>query len=127
MFSLRQMEQSVIDVQKIEEETKEKIAAVNSQKVTIVAVFIAQMKVRKIELTFFLYILYMCMYIFYYCLWLIVYFGMNNEIRSTYNDSSFFSLCPSSVAESQADYGQGESNFRDSGADSWEDKPGEWV
>lgn len=50
MFSLRQMEQSVIDVQKIEEETKEKIAAVNSQKVTIVTAFIAQMKVRIIEL-----------------------------------------------------------------------------
>ncbi|XP_029291265.1 LOW QUALITY PROTEIN: structural maintenance of chromosomes protein 5 [Cottoperca gobio] len=44
--SLKQMEQSVIDLQKIEEETKEKIAAVNSQKVTIVAAFIAQMKLR---------------------------------------------------------------------------------
>ncbi|XP_054464848.1 structural maintenance of chromosomes protein 5 [Anoplopoma fimbria] len=44
--SLRQMEQSVIDLQKIEEETKEKIAAVNSQKVSIVTVFVAQMKLR---------------------------------------------------------------------------------
>ncbi|XP_035513376.1 structural maintenance of chromosomes protein 5 [Morone saxatilis] len=44
--SLRQMEQNVIDLQKIEEETKEKIAAVNSQKVTIVTAFIAQMKLR---------------------------------------------------------------------------------
>lgn len=45
MFSLRQMEQNVIDLQKIEEETKEKIAAVNSQKVSIVTAFLAQMKV----------------------------------------------------------------------------------
>lgn len=46
MLSLRQMEQSVIDLKKIEEETKEKIAAVNYQKVTIVTAFMAQMKVR---------------------------------------------------------------------------------
>lgn len=45
MFSLRQMEQNVIDLQKIEEETKVKIAAVNSQKVALVAAFITQMKV----------------------------------------------------------------------------------
>ncbi|XP_045912329.1 structural maintenance of chromosomes protein 5 [Micropterus dolomieu] len=44
--SLRQMEQSVIDLRMIEEDTKEKIAAVNSQKVSIVAAFIAQMKLR---------------------------------------------------------------------------------
>ncbi|XP_031701422.1 structural maintenance of chromosomes protein 5 [Anarrhichthys ocellatus] len=44
--SLRQMEHSVIDLQKIEEETKEKIAVVNSQKVSIVGVFMAQMKLR---------------------------------------------------------------------------------
>ncbi|XP_061592251.1 structural maintenance of chromosomes protein 5 [Cololabis saira] len=44
--SLRQMEQSVIDLKKIEEETKEKIAAVNLQKVTIVSAFMAQMKLR---------------------------------------------------------------------------------
>eukprot|EP00064_Thunnus_orientalis_P001859 superscaffoldBa00000128_g1862 len=44
--SLRQMEQSGIDLKKIEEETKEKIAAVNSQKVSIVAAFMAQMKLR---------------------------------------------------------------------------------
>ncbi|XP_040913547.1 structural maintenance of chromosomes protein 5 [Toxotes jaculatrix] len=44
--SLRQMEQSVIDLKKIEEETKEKIAAVNSQKVSIVTVFMTQMKLR---------------------------------------------------------------------------------
>ncbi|XP_078111017.1 structural maintenance of chromosomes protein 5 [Sander vitreus] len=44
--SLKQMEQSVIDLQKIEEETKEKIAAVNSQKVSIVTVFMTQMKLR---------------------------------------------------------------------------------
>ncbi|XP_040009669.1 structural maintenance of chromosomes protein 5 [Xiphias gladius] len=44
--SLRQMEQSVIDLRKIEEETKEKIGAVNSQKVSIVAAFMAQMKLR---------------------------------------------------------------------------------
>lgn len=45
VFSLRQMEKSVIDLNKIEEGTKGKIAAVNSQMVTIVAAFIAQMKV----------------------------------------------------------------------------------
>lgn len=39
------MEQSVIDLKTIEEQTKEKIAAVNSQKVTIVTAFMAQMKV----------------------------------------------------------------------------------
>lgn len=39
------MEQNVIDLQKIEEETKVKIAAVNSQKVALVAAFITQMKV----------------------------------------------------------------------------------
>lgn len=39
------MEQSVIDLKKVEEETKEKIAAVNSQKVSTVAAFTAQMKV----------------------------------------------------------------------------------
>ncbi|XP_059189249.1 structural maintenance of chromosomes protein 5 [Centropristis striata] len=44
--SLRQMEQNVIDLKKIEEETKEKIAAVNAQKVTIVTAFMAQMKLR---------------------------------------------------------------------------------
>ncbi|XP_041860564.1 structural maintenance of chromosomes protein 5 [Melanotaenia boesemani] len=44
--SLRQMEQNVIDLKKVEEETKEKVAAVNSQKVTIVAAFMAQMKLR---------------------------------------------------------------------------------
>uniref|UniRef100_A0A671YR27 Structural maintenance of chromosomes protein 5 n=1 Tax=Sparus aurata TaxID=8175 RepID=A0A671YR27_SPAAU len=42
--SLRQMEQNAIDLQKIEEDTKMKITAVNSQKVTIVAAFMAQMK-----------------------------------------------------------------------------------
>uniref|UniRef100_A0A7N6BEC9 Structural maintenance of chromosomes protein 5 n=1 Tax=Anabas testudineus TaxID=64144 RepID=A0A7N6BEC9_ANATE len=56
--SLRQMEQSVIDLKTIEEETKEKIATVNSQKVSIVAAFMAQMKQkcsrleqRKVQLT----------------------------------------------------------------------------
>ncbi|XP_070824535.1 structural maintenance of chromosomes protein 5 isoform X1 [Chaetodon trifascialis] len=44
--SLRQMERSVVDLQKIEQDTKEKIAAVNSQKVIIVKVFVAQMKLR---------------------------------------------------------------------------------
>ena len=44
------MEQNAIDLQKIEEDTKVKITAVNSQKVTIVAAFMAQMKVRINEL-----------------------------------------------------------------------------
>ena len=50
MFSLKQMEHNVIDLQKIEEETKKKIAAVNHQKVAIVKAFVAQMKVRINEL-----------------------------------------------------------------------------
>ncbi|XP_076015393.1 structural maintenance of chromosomes protein 5 [Genypterus blacodes] len=44
--SLRQMEQSRMDLKKIEEETKEKITAVNSDKVSIVTVFMSQMKLR---------------------------------------------------------------------------------
>uniref|UniRef100_UPI0037E93740 structural maintenance of chromosomes protein 5 n=1 Tax=Semicossyphus pulcher TaxID=241346 RepID=UPI0037E93740 len=44
--SLRQMENNVIDLQKIEEETKEKIEAVNFQKVAIAKVIVAQMKLR---------------------------------------------------------------------------------
>uniref|UniRef100_A0A4W5NZ89 Structural maintenance of chromosomes protein 5 n=1 Tax=Hucho hucho TaxID=62062 RepID=A0A4W5NZ89_9TELE len=43
--SLRQMEQGDIDLQKAEEETKAQISAVNSQKVAIVAEFMAHMKV----------------------------------------------------------------------------------
>lgn len=45
-FSLRQMENNAIDLKKVEAETAEKIAAVNLQKVAVVAAFIAQMKVR---------------------------------------------------------------------------------
>ncbi|XP_047426847.1 structural maintenance of chromosomes protein 5 [Mugil cephalus] len=44
--SLRHMEQNVIDLNRIEAETKEKIASVNSQKVTIVTAFMAQIKLR---------------------------------------------------------------------------------
>uniref|UniRef100_A0A673Y3R5 Structural maintenance of chromosomes protein 5 n=1 Tax=Salmo trutta TaxID=8032 RepID=A0A673Y3R5_SALTR len=44
--SLRQMEQGGIDLQKAEEETKAQISAVNSQKVAIVAEFMAHMKVQ---------------------------------------------------------------------------------
>ncbi|CAL1606066.1 unnamed protein product [Knipowitschia caucasica] len=44
--SLRQMEHSAIDLKKIEEETKEKIAATNVQKVSIVASLVAHMKQR---------------------------------------------------------------------------------
>lgn len=43
------MENNVIDLKKIEEETKEKVKAVNFQKTTIVAAFIDQMKVWKIK------------------------------------------------------------------------------
>uniref|UniRef100_A0A674MAU8 Structural maintenance of chromosomes protein 5 n=1 Tax=Takifugu rubripes TaxID=31033 RepID=A0A674MAU8_TAKRU len=46
--SLRQMEQNVTDLKKIEEETKEKVSAVNSQKVTIVKAFIASIKVNEL-------------------------------------------------------------------------------
>uniref|UniRef100_A0A3Q1EJA9 Structural maintenance of chromosomes protein 5 n=1 Tax=Acanthochromis polyacanthus TaxID=80966 RepID=A0A3Q1EJA9_9TELE len=42
--SLKQMEHNVIDLKKVEEETKEKIAAVNSQKVTIVTEFMLRAK-----------------------------------------------------------------------------------
>ncbi len=41
------MEQSSIDLQRIEEETRERIETVNFQKVTIVTAFMTQMKVRK--------------------------------------------------------------------------------
>ncbi|XP_068188247.1 structural maintenance of chromosomes protein 5 [Antennarius striatus] len=44
--SLRQMELNVIDLKKIELDTKEKVAAVNAQKVTIVGVLLTQMKLR---------------------------------------------------------------------------------
>ncbi|RVE70456.1 hypothetical protein OJAV_G00064840 [Oryzias javanicus] len=44
--SLKQMENSVIDLNKIEEETKKKIEAVNHQKVTIVSAFMTEMKLR---------------------------------------------------------------------------------
>ncbi|XP_077438004.1 structural maintenance of chromosomes protein 5 [Vanacampus margaritifer] len=47
---LRQLEQSTIDLKKIEAETKEKIIAVNSQKISIVSAMLAQMKLRA-ELT----------------------------------------------------------------------------
>lgn len=46
VFSLRQMEQNVIDLTAIEAETKEKIAAANRQKVSIAEGFMTQMKVR---------------------------------------------------------------------------------
>lgn len=39
------MEQSVINLQTIEEETKAKIAVVNAEKVSIITVFLAQIKV----------------------------------------------------------------------------------
>ncbi|KAM3872303.1 structural maintenance of chromosomes protein 5-like [Diretmus argenteus] len=44
--SQRQMEQSGIDLERIEEETKNKISAVNSQKVLIVTEFMSKMKLR---------------------------------------------------------------------------------
>ncbi|XP_071374248.1 structural maintenance of chromosomes protein 5 [Centroberyx affinis] len=44
--SLRQMEQGGVDLKKIEEETKEKISAIYSQKVAIVTEFMSQMKLR---------------------------------------------------------------------------------
>ncbi|XP_008411755.1 structural maintenance of chromosomes protein 5 isoform X1 [Poecilia reticulata] len=44
--SLKQMEQNVIDLKKVEEETKEKIKAVNFLKVAIATAIVAQMKLR---------------------------------------------------------------------------------
>ncbi|XP_053281365.1 structural maintenance of chromosomes protein 5 [Pleuronectes platessa] len=44
--SLRHMEHNVIDLNEVEKGIKEKIAAVNSQKVSIVAEFMAQIKLR---------------------------------------------------------------------------------
>ncbi|KAF3696821.1 Structural maintenance of chromosomes protein 5 [Channa argus] len=44
--SLMQMEQNPIDLKMIVEDTKEKIAAVNHQKVSVVAAFVTQMKLR---------------------------------------------------------------------------------
>uniref|UniRef100_A0A669F121 Structural maintenance of chromosomes protein 5 n=1 Tax=Oreochromis niloticus TaxID=8128 RepID=A0A669F121_ORENI len=47
--SLKQMEQNIIDLKKIEEETKEKIAAVNAEKVTIVTLR-AKLTMEKVHL-----------------------------------------------------------------------------
>lgn len=47
VLSLKQMELSDIDLKKIEEETKMKIAAINADKVSIVAAFMAQIKVMQ--------------------------------------------------------------------------------
>lgn len=47
-FSLRQMEQNVTDLKKLEQETKEKVSAINSQRVAIVKAFIASIKVNKV-------------------------------------------------------------------------------
>ncbi|XP_068611158.1 structural maintenance of chromosomes protein 5-like [Brachionichthys hirsutus] len=44
--SLRQMEQNVIDLRKIEAETREKVAAASAHKVTIVGALLAQAKLR---------------------------------------------------------------------------------
>uniref|UniRef100_A0A8C5HFM4 Structural maintenance of chromosomes protein 5 n=1 Tax=Gouania willdenowi TaxID=441366 RepID=A0A8C5HFM4_GOUWI len=44
--SLKQMEQNVIDMKKVEEDTKKKVDAVHSQKVAIVTALMAQMKLR---------------------------------------------------------------------------------
>lgn len=42
------MEQNIIDLKKIEEETKEKVSAVNSQKVAMVKTFVDSIKVKKL-------------------------------------------------------------------------------
>lgn len=47
LFSLRQMEQNITDLKKLEEETKGKVSEVNSQKVAMVKVFIDSIKVNK--------------------------------------------------------------------------------
>lgn len=47
-FSLRQMEQNITDLKKIEEETKEKVSGVNSQKVAVVKAFVDSIKVNKL-------------------------------------------------------------------------------
>ncbi|KAG7283860.1 hypothetical protein CRUP_034047 [Coryphaenoides rupestris] len=44
--SLRQIERNSVDLKKFEEETKDKIAAVNAQKVSIVGEILSQMKLR---------------------------------------------------------------------------------
>ncbi|XP_012726060.2 structural maintenance of chromosomes protein 5 [Fundulus heteroclitus] len=44
--SLKQMEHNVVDLKKVEEETKEKIKAVSFQKVTIATAMVAKMKLR---------------------------------------------------------------------------------
>lgn len=47
-FSLRHMEQNITDLKKIEEEMKEKVSGVNSQKVAIVKAFVDSIKVNKV-------------------------------------------------------------------------------
>lgn len=47
-FSLRHMEQNITDLKKIEEETKEKVSRVCSQKVAIAKAFVDSIKVNKL-------------------------------------------------------------------------------
>lgn len=47
-LSLRQMEQNVTDLKKIEEATKEKVSRVNSQKVAVVKALVDSIKVNKL-------------------------------------------------------------------------------
>lgn len=130
VFSLKQMEQNIIDLTKIEEETKEKIAAVNAEKVTIVTAFMAQMKVwirepdciacvscgrMALSPSLFLYHLYSRYY------W--------KHLRFNNFTIAFFSIHLSAwpSAESQADDGEGASGVGDGGADGREEQTGEWL
>lgn len=45
------MEQNVTDLKKIEQETKEKVSEVNSQRVAILKAFIASIKVNEVLFT----------------------------------------------------------------------------
>lgn len=130
VFSLKQMEQNIIDLTKIEEETKEKIAAVNAEKVTIVTAFMAQMKVwirepdciacvscgrMALSPSLFLDHLYSRYY------W--------KHLRFNNFTIAFFSIHLSAwpSAESQADDGEGASGVGDGGADGREEQAGEWL
>lgn len=105
-FSLRQMQNNAIDLEKVKAETTEKIAAVNSQKVTIVASFIGQMKVRvatfeATELDVF-----------------------HSSPFSTATTDVILLVSPSLAAEGQAHHGEGAPEPGDGGADGREEPAG---
>lgn len=106
------MENNVIDLKKVEAETAEKIAAVNAQKVTIVTLFIAQMKVRVAPLNWGAWV------------WQPGLFILSRFVLLRIHKVSNFSCCFFIVAEGQAHDGEGAPGSGDGGTDCWEDQAG---